>query len=181
MLPFEKKKRCLLVSFKKEVPRRYAEESGRTSVKDGGAGAGRGSGGGGGVHGQVDWGCQGGVKGSGLAKSSAAQLSPSWSLLVTGTTCSHKPSGWTGAFQGTMGSENAPGGLSVSPVPPVRPPWLPALPCPGPGSSSSVLPTGLASRGHLEEWVSGVKHSPTTASGLRATTDPRLLPPPPPF
>lgn len=110
MLPFEKKKRCLLVSFKKEVPRRYAEESGRTSVKDGGAGAGRGSGGGGGVRGQVDWGCQGGVKGLGLAKSSAAQLSPSWSLLVTGTTCSHKPSGWTGAFQGTMGSENAPGG-----------------------------------------------------------------------
>lgn len=38
MLPFEKKKRYLLVSFKKEVPRRYVGESGRTSVKDGGPG-----------------------------------------------------------------------------------------------------------------------------------------------
>ena len=30
-----------------------------------------------GVRGQVDWGCQAGVKGSGLVKGSAAQLSPS--------------------------------------------------------------------------------------------------------
>ena len=105
MLPFEKKKRCLLVAFKKEVLRRYAEESGRTSVKDGGAAAGRGSGAEGGVRGQVDWVCQAGVKGSGLAKGSAAQLSPSWSLCITGTTCSRKPSGWTRVFQSTMGSE----------------------------------------------------------------------------
>lgn len=51
MLPFEKKKRCLLVSFKKEVLRRYAEESGGTSVKDAGARAGQGGGGWGGCVG----------------------------------------------------------------------------------------------------------------------------------
>lgn len=45
MLPFKKKKRCLLVSFKKEVLRRYAEESGVTSVTDGGARANQGGGG----------------------------------------------------------------------------------------------------------------------------------------
>ena len=136
MLPLEKKKRCLLVSFKKEVLRRYAEESGVASVKAGGARADQG-GGVGGVRGQVDWGCQAGVKGSGLVKGSAAQLSPSLRLCVTGTTCSHTPSGWTGAFRGTLGSENVPGGC-LSPLCPQRT-LHGHLPCPALAQAAAPL------------------------------------------
>lgn len=67
MLPFKKKKRCLLVSFKKEVLRRYAEESGVTSVTDGGARADQG-----------DRGCTGGAWPGGLGLPSRCErLRPS--------------------------------------------------------------------------------------------------------
>lgn len=44
-----------------------------------------------------------------------------------------------------------------------------------------MLPTGLASGGHLEEGSVGWTTAPIAAVGLSAMTDPGPLPPPPSF